>query len=115
MSDHCEACGKPKRTPDQVAGKEPVGDTCTTWLLARPTKGARVVGCGLDAYRKLVAAQARIVELEALLAERDRRIEKLEAAIERMMGPGRGARGPSATTCGQELPQRLQDGDKEET
>ena len=62
----CVSCGKPKRTLAQINGTEPCGDSCPNWLLAGiGPSGVKVAGCGMEAYRKLVAATVRITELEA--------------------------------------------------
>ncbi len=68
------------------------------------------VGFGATRCNTETCYLRRINELESALAERGRRVKELEDAIERMMA-SRGAKGPSATTCGLELPQRPQDSD----
>ncbi len=86
------------------------------------------VGCNDSNWLELYCTQGKVSKLEAALAERDSaiashlaafnrhheltgqlrgRIAELEDALERMMA-SRGAKGPSATTCGLELPQRAQ-------
>lgn len=80
MTDLCESCGLPKRTLEQVNDHQPHPGTCTTWLLARfVDDGAKVAGCEIEAYRKLVAAQAELTAYRKLEEQADAMRARLHA------------------------------------